>query len=217
MSIDLLSQLAYATGQTLEMVIVSALFALVFGVPLGVLLVITRDAFFSKHIVLHRGITLIVNVVRSIPFIILLVAITPITRIIVGTSIGTTAAMVPLAISAIPFYARIVESAIKEVPSGLKEAAVSMGASPIQIILKVLLPESLAPLVRGITLTVITLIGYSAMAGAIGGGGLGDLAIRYGYQRFEVNVMIWTVVVLIVMVQLVQWLGDYLEQSIVKR
>ena len=117
--------------------------------------------------------------------------------------------MVPLALSAIPFYARIVESAIKEVPEGLKEAAVAMGASPLQIIYKVLLPEAYGSLIRGVTLTVITLIGYSAMAGAIGGGGLGDLAIRYGYQRFELNVMIWTVLVLIAMVQVLQWLGDY--------
>ena len=217
MSIELFQQLAVATGQTLEMVLVSTFFAIVVGVPLGVLLVITRDAYFSQHSTIHRSVTILVNIVRSIPFIILLVAITPLTRILVGTSIGTAAAMVPLAISAIPFFARIVESAIKEVPNGLKEAALSMGATPLQIIKKVLLPECLGALVRGATLTIITLIGYSAMAGAIGGGGLGDLAIRFGYQRFEVNVMIWTVVVLIVMVQLVQWIGDRVEASLLKK
>lgn len=211
---DMWLQLGIATWQTLAMVLLAGVFAVVLGLPLGVLLVITRDAYFSQQLVLHRSVAIIVNIVRSVPFIILLVAITPLTRIIVGTSIGTAAAMVPLAISAIPFYARIVESSIKEVPPGLKEAAVAMGASPFQIIYKVLLPESAASLIRGATLTLITLVGYSAMAGAVGGGGLGDLAIRYGYQRFEVSVMVWTVVVLIVMVQLMQWLGDWLGNKI---
>lgn len=210
MSIDLWLQLAIATWQTVAMVLLAGVFAVVLGLPLGVLLVITRDPYFSRQLIVHRGIAIVVNIVRSVPFIILLVAITPLTRILVGTSIGTAAAMVPLAISAIPFYARIVESSIKEVPDGLKEAAVAMGASPLQIIYKVLLPESFGSLIRGATLTLITLVGYSAMAGAVGGGGLGDLAIRYGYQRFEVSVMVWTVAILIVMVQLMQWLGDYI-------
>ena len=209
MSADMWLQLAIATWQTLAMVFLAGIFALVLGLPLGVLLLITRDPYFSQQLTLHRSVAIIVNIVRSVPFIILLVAITPLTRIIIGTSIGTAAAMVPLAISAIPFYARIVESSLKEVPEGLKEAAVAMGASPLQIIYKVLLPESYGSLIRGATLTLITLVGYSAMAGAVGGGGLGDLAIRYGYQRFEVNVMVWTVVVLIIMVQLMQWFGDW--------
>ena len=209
MSIELLMELANATLQTAEMVVIASFFAILGGLPLGVLLLITKDSYFSQHIVIHRSLAIIINMARSIPFIILLVAITPLTQFIMGTSIGTAAAMVPLALSAIPFYARIVESAIKEVPEGLKEAAVAMGASPLQIIYKVLLPEAYGSLIRGVTLTVITLIGYSAMAGAIGGGGLGDLAIRYGYQRFELNVMIWTVLVLIAMVQVLQWLGDY--------
>jgi len=210
MSLDMWGQLGIATWQTIAMVLLATLFAIVLGLPLGVLLVVTRDRFFSQHVTIHRSVAFIVNCIRSIPFIILLVAITPFTRLIVGTSIGTAAAMVPLAISAIPFYARIVESSLKEVVDGLKEAALAMGATPLQIIYKVLLPEAYGSLARGATLTVITLIGYSAMAGAIGGGGLGDLAIRYGYQRFETNVMIWTVVVLIIMVQIVQWLGDYM-------
>ncbi|PHQ78282.1 MAG: methionine ABC transporter permease [Coxiella sp. (in: Bacteria)] len=217
MSIDMLSELAFATWQTLEMVFVSTFFAIAAGVPLGELLVITRDPYFSQQVVVHRSLSIFVNIVRSVPFIILLVVIMPLTRLLVGTSIGTAAAMVPLAISAIPFFARIVESAIKEVPDGLKEAAVSMGASPFQIIARVLLPEALGSLVRGTTLTVITLIGYSAMAGVQGGGGLGDLAIRYGYQRFDVGVLIGTVIVLIVMVQLVQWCGDRFETSLLKR
>jgi D-methionine transport system permease protein len=212
MSLDMWVQLGIATWQTIAMVLLAGVFATVVGLPLGVLLVITRDRFFSEQIVVHRSVAFVVNIVRSVPFIILLVAITPFTTLIVGTSIGTAAAMVPLAISAIPFYARIVESSLKEVPDGLKEAAVAMGAAPLQIIYKVLLPESYSSLIRGATLTVITLIGYSAMAGAVGGGGLGDLAIRYGYDRFEVNVMVWTIIVLIVMVQLVQWFGDWLAR-----
>lgn len=210
----MLHEMLLSTWQTVDMVLVSTLFAIVLGLPLGVLLVVTRDKYFSQRVVLHHSIAFVVNVVRSIPFIILLVAITPVTRLVVGTSIGTAAAMVPLAVSAIPFYARLVESALMEVPDGLKEAAQAMGATPLQIIHKVLLPESYGGLVRGATITVIALIGYSAMAGAIGGGGLGDLAIRYGYQRFEVGVMIATIVVLVVMVQLVQWLGSWLEKRV---
>ena len=209
MSIDLFIELMNATLQTAEMVLVASFFAILGGLPLGIFLLITEDPYFSQQIVIHRSLAVIINMMRSVPFIILLVAITPLTQLIIGTSIGTAAAMVPLALSAIPFYARIVESAIKEVPSGLKEAALAMGASPLQIIYKVLLPEAYGSLIRGATLTIVTLIGYSAMAGAIGGGGLGDLAIRYGYQRFEMSVMIWTVLILIVMVQCLQWLGDY--------
>lgn len=213
MSIEMWAALGTATWGTLAMVLVSTAFAIVLGLPLGVLLLITRDRFFAQQIVVHRSLAFIVNIIRSIPFIILLVLITPLTRLIVGTSIGMVAAMVPLAISAIPFYARIAESAFKEVPDGLKEAALAMGASPFQIIYKVLLPESYAGLIRGATLTMITLVGYSAMAGAVGGGGLGDLAIRYGYQRFEIGVMIATVVVLVIIVQLMQWLGDFLARE----
>ncbi len=213
MSIEMWAALGNATWETLAMVLVSTVFAIILGLPLGVLLLITRDQFFSQHVMLHRSLAFIVNIIRSIPFIILLVLIAPLTRLVVGTSIGMAAAMVPLAISAIPFYARITESAFKEVPDGLKEAALAMGASPFQIIYKVLLPESYGGLIRGATLTMITLVGYSAMAGAVGGGGLGDLAIRYGYQRFEIGVMIATVVVLIIMVQLIQWLGDFLVRE----
>lgn len=211
-----LGLLEAATFQTLEMVFISALFAVIIGLPLGVILFVTRNSHLFKKPLLHSALGFIVNVLRSIPFIILLVAITPITRLIVGTSIGTTAAMVPLALSAIPFFARLVESAISEVSVGLIEAALSMGATTMQIVKKVLIPESRSTIVRGITLTLITLVGYSAMAGAIGGGGLGNLAIMYGYERFEIRIMIATVVILIVMVQLFQWCGDFVAKKLVR-
>ena len=158
----------------------------------------------------------IVNATRSTPFIILMVAIIPLTRMLVGSSIGTTAAIVPLTISAAPFIARVIESSLLEIDHGVIEAAQSMGASPMQIIYKVLLPEALHSIVLGITLAVIALIGYSAMAGVLGGGGLGDLAIRYGYQRFQPDVMIVTVVILILMVQLIQFIGDTLSKKLNK-
>jgi len=197
-----------STWETMEMVFISCIVAVLFGVPLGVLLLVTRKGHILEFVSINRFVAMIVNAVRSIPFIILMVAMTPFTRWVVGTSIGTVAAMVPLAVSAIPFFARLVESAMEEVPKGLIEASLSMGGSPLQIICYVVIPEAMPAILRGITLTLITLIGYSAMAGAIGGGGLGDLAIRYGYQRFEVSVMIITVLILIFFVQLLQWLGD---------
>lgn len=155
--------------------------------------------------------------IRSIPFIILMVAIIPLTRLIAGTSIGTTAAIVPLTIAAIPYTARMVETSIREVPFGLIEAAESMGASPFQIIKKVLIPEALPSIIENITVVVVTLIGSSAMAGTIGGGGLGDLAIRYGYQRFQADVMVATILVLIVVVQLIQFIGSNLAKKANKK
>lgn len=213
MSTHMLGLLTSATWETIEMVIVSCFFAVLLGLPLGILLFITRHSQLFQHITLHRSLGFAVNVVRSIPFIILLVAITPFTRWIVGTSIGTVAAMVPLAVSAIPFFARLVESALSEVPSGLIEAATSMGASIWQTVSRVLIPEALSTIVRGTTLTLITLVGYSAMAGAIGGGGLGNLGVMYGYQRFDIGIMLATVVILVVMVQMMQWLGDRLVRN----
>lgn len=203
-----------ATWQTLKMVFISAFFAVLCGLPLGVFLFITRNAHLFRKPAVHFMLGFIVNILRSIPFIILLVAITPLTRLIVGTSIGTVAAMVPLTVSAIPFFARLVESALSEVSHGLIEAALSMGASTIQIVKKVLLPESRATIVRGITLMLITLVGYSAMAGAIGGGGLGNLAIMYGYERFEIDIMFSTVIILIAMVQCFQWCGDWIARRV---
>lgn len=214
MLINKLGLLESATLQTLEMIFIAVFFAILIGLPLGVFLFITRNPHLFQKPILHSVLGIAVNVVRSIPFIILLVAITPFTRFIVGTSIGTTAAMVPLAISAIPFFARLIESAISEVPVGLIEAALAMGASTLQIVKKVLIPEARASIVRAITLTLITLVGYSAMAGAIGGGGLGNVAIMYGYERFEIHIMIATVVILIMMVQCMQWCGDVVAKQL---
>lgn len=216
MLIEKAGLLISATGQTIEMVFISAFFAVIFGLPLGIFLFITRNPHLFYNPKTHSFLGFIVNIVRSIPFIILLVAITPFTRLIVGTSIGTTAAMVPLAISAIPFFARLVESAMSEVSVGLIEAALTMGASTAQIVWKVLIPEARTTIVRGITLMLITLVGYSAMAGAIGGGGLGNLAIMYGYERFEIHIMIFTVLILIAMVQCFQWVGDWVVRQLIR-
>ena len=203
--------------ETLLMVAVSSTLATLVGVPLGVVLVATGPGHIRQNAVLHRGLGAIVNAGRSTPFIILLVAIIPLTRLLVGTSIGTAAAMVPLTLAAIPFVARLAEAALREVDPGLIEAAQAMGASPGQIVRKVLIPEALPGLVATVTITVVNLIGYSAMAGAVGGGGLGDLGIRYGYQRFQPDVMLAVVVILIVLVQAVQSAGDRLARRLNKR
>lgn len=217
MSQDMLMLFVEALGDTLYMVVVSSLVSALIGIPLGVILVITSKGHIKENLLFNQTLGAVVNAARSVPFIILMVAIIPFTRIIVGTSIGTNAAIVPLTIAAIPFVGRIVESALKEVDAGLIEAAQSMGASPRHIILKVLIPEAMPSILLGLTLTVISLIGYSAMAGAIGGGGLGDLAIRYGYQRFRGDVMLATVVILIALVQIVQSSGDYFAHKVNKR
>lgn len=196
------------TLETLYMVSVSLVIAVMFGIPLGVLTTITRKGHILTNNVLNKILDGIINIGRSIPFIILMVAIIPLTRALVGTSIGTTAAIVPLAVAAIPFVARVVDNALLEIDPGIIEAARSMGATPLQIIVKVLLPEALPGLILGVTLTAINLIGYSAMAGAIGGGGLGDIAVRYGYQRFRIEVMVQTVIILVLLVQLIQWAGN---------
>ncbi|MBQ1875222.1 MAG: ABC transporter permease [Selenomonas sp.] len=217
MSASLLDLLLPALGQTIYMVVVSMLVATLIGVPLGVLLHTTGRGQILENAALNKSVGAVVNAIRSIPFIILMVAIIPLTRLLVGTAIGTTAAMVPLVIAAVPFIGRQVETSLKEVPYGLVEAAESMGATPLQIIWHVLLPESRASIVAQLTTVIISLVGESAMAGAIGGGGLGDLAIRYGYQRFRPDVMIATVVVLIVLVQLVQFAGNRLAKSLDKK
>lgn len=206
-----------AVIDTLYMVGVSGLLSGLVGIPLGVILYLTREHKLLENRFINSTVGAIVNATRSVPFIILLVAIIPLTRLIIGTSIGTSAAIVPLTLGAIPFVARIVEGAIAEVPSGVIEAAQSMGASPLQIVTKVLLPEAMPGLIHGMTLTLVTLVGYSAMAGAIGGGGLGDLGIRYGYQRFDGPLMLATVVVLVIMVQLIQSFGDYLVRRVDKK
>ena len=217
MSQEMLALLIEALWETLYMVAVSVGIATVIGVPLGVVLVSTSRGHILQNLWINRLLGYIANATRSTPFIILMVAIIPLTRILAGTSIGTNAAIVPLSIAAIPFVGRVVESALREVDYGLIEAAQAMGASPFQIIRRVLLPEAMPSIVLGLTLAIISLIGYSAMAGAIGGGGLGDLAIRFGYQRFRVDVMIATVVILIALVQLVQTAGDQVSQRLNKK
>jgi D-methionine transport system permease protein len=203
--------------ETIYMVALSTVIATAAGIPLGVILVCTDRGGILQNLGINRVLGWIVNATRSTPFIILMVAIIPLTRMIVGTSIGTAAAMVPLCIAAAPFIARLVETSLKEVDGGVIEAAQAMGATPWQIITKVMIPDAMPSIISGITITIINLIGCSAMAGAVGGGGLGDLAIRYGYQRFQADVMIITVVILIIMVQVVQSVGDYASRRLNKR
>lgn len=214
---EVLPLLSKALGETIYMVVVSMIIASIIGVPLGVLLHTTAKGQILENVVINQTVGSVVNAVRSIPFIILMVAIIPLTRLLVGSAIGTTAAIVPLVIASIPFIGRQVETSLKEVPAGLVEAAQSMGATPFQIISRVLLPEAMPGIVSQLTTVIIALVGESAMAGAIGGGGLGDLAIRYGYQRFRPEVMLATVVVLIVLVQVVQFAGNTLAKKLDKR
>ena len=217
MSNDMIPLLTKALGETVYMVAVSMAIASALGIPLGVLLYATDMGQILESPLLNKVIGTVVNAIRSIPFIILMVAIIPLTRLLVGSAIGTTAAMVPLVIASIPFIGRQVETSLKEVPYGLIEAALSMGATPMQIISRVLLPESMPSIVAQLTTVVISLVGESAMAGAIGGGGLGDLAIRYGYQRFRPEVMIATVIILIVLVQAVQFVGNTIAKHLDKK
>lgn len=217
MSNDMIPLLTKALGETVYMVAVSMAIASALGIPLGVLLYATDKGQILESPQLNKVIGTVVNAIRSIPFIILMVAIIPFTRLLVGSAIGTTAAMVPLVIASVPFIGRQVETSLKEVPYGLIEAALSMGATPMQIIGRVLLPESMPSIVAQLTTVVISLVGESAMAGAIGGGGLGDLAIRYGYQRFRPEVMIATVIILIVLVQAVQFVGNTIAKRLDKK
>ena len=217
MSNDMIPLLTKALGETVYMVAVSMAIASALGIPLGVLLYATDKGQILESPMLNKVIGTVVNAIRSIPFIILMVAIIPLTLLLVGSAIGTTAAMVPLVIASIPFIGRQVETSLKEVPYGLIEAALSMGATPMQIISRVLLPESMPSIVAQLTTVVISLVGESAMAGAIGGGGLGDLAIRYGYQRFRPEVMIATVIILIVLVQAVQFVGNTIAKHLDKK
>ncbi|HLO03027.1 MAG TPA: methionine ABC transporter permease [Symbiobacteriaceae bacterium] len=203
-----------ATGETIYMTLVAALFVLVAGLPLGILLVALDKGGIWENRLLQKVLAAIVNVGRSAPFVILMVAIVPLTRLLVGTTIGTTAAIVPLVVAAIPFMGRVVEQSLREVDPGRVEAAQAMGASAWQIIAKVLIPESLPSLIRGGALMVISIVGYSAMAGAIGGGGLGDLAVKYGYMRFRTDVMLGCLIILVVLVQLIQVIGDWLASRL---
>ena len=208
--------LAEGVWESVYMTLATTALAYVLGLPMGVLLTVTKRGGIAAAPRFHAVFGWVVNILRSLPFLILMFFVIPFTRLVAGTSIGPTAALVPLTISAAPFIARVIESSLLEIDHGVIEAAQSMGASPMQIIYKVLLPESLHSIVLGITLAVIALIGYSAMAGVLGGGGLGDLAIRYGYQRFQPDVMIVTVVILILMVQLIQFIGDTLSKKLNK-
>ena len=217
MSPQVYALLVNATVETLYMVGLAALLGTLLGLPLGVLLATTGRGELLQNVAFNRIAGVVVNATRSTPFIILVVAIIPFTRLVAGTSIGTSAAIVPLTVAAIPFIARLIEGAIREVDRGLIEAAEAMGATPLQIIAKFLLPEALPGIVLGLTLAVVSLIGYSDMVGAVGGGGLGDLGIRYGYQRFLPEVMAAVVLVLIVLVQIVQSLGDRLARKLNKR
>ncbi|MDK6298396.1 methionine ABC transporter permease [Staphylococcus caprae] len=208
------SQLFQALYETLYMVTVALIIGALIGIPLGILLVVTRKNGIWPNIVLHQILNPIINILRSIPFIILLIAIVPFTKLLVGTSIGTTAAIVPLTVYVAPYIARLVENSLLEVDEGIIEAAKAMGASPFQIIRYFLLPEALGSLILAITTAVIGLIGSTAMAGAVGGGGIGDLALVYGYQRFDTMVIIITVVVLIIIVQIIQSLGNFMSRLI---
>ena len=214
MSAAMIDLLLLALGETILMVAASAFFSALLGIPLGVALHVTKAGQILAQPKLQRLLGTLVNIGRSVPFIILLVAIIPFTRLIVGTSIGTVAAIVPLTVGAIPFVARLIEGALIEVPFGLQEAAQAMGAKPLQIIQKVLLPEALPGIINALSITLVTLVNYSAMAGAIGGGGLGDVGIRYGYQRFDPAIMLVTVVILVLLVQLIQGLGDRLVKRV---
>lgn len=217
MSANLIPMLWDSTLQTLWMVAASALLGTLLGLPLGVFLATSQRGELLSAPWLNKVLGLVVNAARSVPFIILVVAIIPFTRAIVGTSIGTNAAIVPLTIAAVPFIARLVENAIREVDAGLIEAARAMGATPMQIIRKVLLREARPAITLGLTLAVVSLIGYSAMVGAVGGEGLGDLGIRYGYQRFMPEVMVAVVIILILLVQLVQSIGEWIAARFDKR
>jgi len=210
----LIELLVDSLWETLIMVFTSGFIGFAVGIPLGVLLHLSKKNGLLENIVMNKILGIVVNIGRSIPFIILLVALIPVTRFIVGSSIGTAAAIVPLTIGAIPFIARLVEGALLEVPSGLVEAAQAMGAKPMQIIKKVLLPEALPGIINAVTITLVTLVGYSAMAGTVGGGGLGDVGIRYGYQRFDATVMMITIVILVILVQMIQSLGDHLVKRV---
>lgn len=217
MSPELMQLIAWSTVDTLIMVGLASLFGTLLGLPLGVFLATSKANELFPAPGVNRVLGIVVNATRSTPFIILVVAIVPLTRLIVGTSIGTRAAVVPLTIAAVPFIARVIEAAIREVDQGLVEAARAFGATPLQIVQKVLLPEAMPAVTLALTLTIVSMLGYSAMVGAVGGGGLGDLGIRHGYQRFMPEVMATVVLVLIVLVQGVQTLGEALARRLNKR
>ncbi|MGL4971495.1 MAG: methionine ABC transporter permease [Cetobacterium sp.] len=210
------NMLIQATIQTIYMVIFSALVSFLIGFPCGILAAITSEGHIYENKVINRVLNGIINVTRSFPYIILMILLLPLSRFIIGTTIGSTAAIVPLSISAAPFVARIVENCVLEVDRGVIEASQSLGANNYTIITKVIIPESLPSLIQGVTLLIINLIGLSAMAGAIGGGGLGDLAIRFGYNRFKLDIMIYSVLVIVILVQSIQLIGSFISNRLKK-
>lgn len=215
--IELIPDINDAFLQTLYMISISLVIAIFIGLPIGILLYITDKGLFMENRGLQNILGFVVNMVRSIPFIILLVALIPFTDFIVGTTIGPTAASVSLSVAAIPFFARIVESSLREIDKGIIEAAIAVGATPWMIIKDVLLLEARSGIISGVTLTLISLIGFSAMAGTVGGGGIGDLAIRFGYYRYDNTIMIATVLILIILVQIIQLTGDFVAKVVDKR
>ncbi|OBY81633.1 methionine ABC transporter permease [Paenibacillus sp. KS1] len=215
--IQLLPDLGKAFVQTLYMVGISLFAAIILGLPIGILLFVTDKGLFLENAFTKNVLGFIVNMIRSIPFIILLVTLLPLTKLIVGSTIGPTAASVSLSIAAIPFFARLVETALREIDKGVIEAAISIGATPWMIIRDVLLPEAKPGIMQGVNITAISLVAYSAMAGTVGGGGIGDLAIRFGYYRYDNTVMFTTVIVLICLVQLIQYGGDFIAKKVDKR
>lgn len=217
MSLNLLNEFGFAFLETAWMLTISVTLAVLIGIPLGIGLFVTSEGMFWQNLLLQNISGTIINIIRSIPFIILLVVLLPLTSFILGDSMGPTAASVSLTVAGIPFYARLVENSLREIDKGVIEAAESVGASPWLIIRKVLLPESKSGLISGLTVTIISLLSYSAMAGMVGGGGIGDLAIRYGYYRYQNEVMVITVVFLIFFVQLIQFIGDRASHAADKR
>ena len=214
---EVIQMIVDGIGETLDMTLLSTLFGDLFGLPMGVVLAVSDKDGIAPNATLYKILDVIANVVRSIPFLILLILLIPFTRFLVGKSTGSTATIVPLVVAAIPFIARMVESSIKEVDYGVIEAARSMGASNLRIIIKVLLVEARTSLITGATIAIGTILGYSAMAGTVGGGGLGDIAIRYGYYRYQSHIMIVTVVLLVLLVQIFQSAGTHLASRLDKR
>ncbi|SKC59876.1 D-methionine transport system permease protein [[Eubacterium] yurii] len=203
--------------ETLYMIGVSMIFSVIIGLILGTVLVVTSENHIMPSKIINSILSNVINITRSFPFIILLIVLFPLTKLIVGTKIGTTAAIVPLSFAATPFFARMVETALRDIPWGIIEAALAMGSTPMQIIIKVMIPEAMPSIIQAVTTTTIGVLGYSAMAGSIGGGGLGDLAIVYGYQRWRTDIMVITVIVLIVLVVIIQLIGDFISRKIDKR
>ncbi len=214
---ELIPDINTAFLQTIYMILISLVISIVIGLPVGILLYVTDKGLFLQNRWVQLSVGFIVNLIRSIPFIILLVALIPLTKFLVDTTIGPTAASVSLSVAAIPFFARIVETALREIDKGVIEAAIAAGATPWMIIKDVLLLEARSGIISGITLTLISLVGFSAMAGTVGGGGIGDLAIRFGYYRYDNTIMVATVVILVVLVQFVQLFGDFIAKVVDKR